>query len=280
MAKRSAHVLLSGIMDYAGMFPPASLDAARAAAVYRTFRGGHDRWMVGSVVISAGRLQELDADIGPLSVIVETPSPASIEQVVGLRQSQISALEFRPLPAGDISAVARAVPPGVRPFFELRPGGDVDRSLDAIAAAGASAKIRTGGVTPDAFPEASVVFRLLRGCAARGVPVKATAGLHHALAGRYPLTYDAGSDSAPMYGFLNIAAAAALIMTGAGEHDVLPLLREGSPDAFQFDDRHVMWNGRAVSLDDLTTTREALFRSFGTCSLEEPIAELKRLGVV
>ena len=42
-----------------------------------------------------------------------------------------------------------------------------------------SAKLRTGGVVPEAFPKSLDIIRFVRTCAAANVPFKATAGLHH-----------------------------------------------------------------------------------------------------
>jgi hypothetical protein len=192
-------------------------------------------------------------------------------------RTRIAGIEFRPVAPHQIGTLAAAVPDAVEAYFEVPPDADLDRRLDAVAACGRSAKIRTGGVTPDAFPSASAVYRFLRACADRGVAAKATAGLHHALTGRYPLTYEAKSPSAPMFGFLNVCAAAALVHTGITEEDVLPVLGESSPGAFRFDETGMAWRGHCISIRDLAGTRQTLFRSFGTCSLNEPIDDLKRI---
>jgi hypothetical protein len=53
-------VLLRGIVDYAGLFPPASLDMASAAAEYAKQRSGSECWMLGRFVLPAARLTELE----------------------------------------------------------------------------------------------------------------------------------------------------------------------------------------------------------------------------
>jgi hypothetical protein len=135
-------------------------------------------------------------------------------------------------------------------------------------------------VTADAFPSASSIYRFLRASAERGLCVKATAGLHHALTGRYPLTYEAASDTAPMYGFLNVCAAAALVHAGMTEQEVVAVLDESSPAAFRCDHEGIGWHGHSISIADLAATRQTLFYSFGSCSLQEPVDDLKRMGAL
>jgi hypothetical protein len=277
----AADALLRGIVDYAGMFPPAGLAAGDAVAEYARYRATPDSWIVGTFVIAADRLSELEPTVGPLSVVVTAQSPADLEPVFSAaRRTTIAALEFRPGPAGAIAALAAAAPREIQAFFEVPLDDDIGHRLDAIAACGASAKLRAGGLTPDAFPSAPGIYAFLRSCADRGVAAKATAGLHHALAGRYPLTYEPRSPSGAMFGFLGLAAAAALVHAACPREEAIAVLGESSPDAFVFDEDGMAWRGHRVSTDDLRTTRQALFRSFGSCSLREPIDELKRMQIL
>jgi len=281
MPARSVETLLRGVLDYAGMFPPASLAIGDAVATYARHRASANAWMLGTFVISADRLAELDPAIGSVSVVMNAATAADVEPALRAgRRLRIAAIEFRQVAPDDVSALAAEVPGNVQAYFEVAPDADLERRLDAVAACGGSAKIRTGGLTLDAFPSASAVYRFMRACADRGLCAKATAGLHHALTGRYPLTYEATSASAQMYGFLNVCAAAALVHAGMTEDEVLPVLAESSPAAFRFDDDGILWRGSSIPTSDLAATRQTLLCSFGSCSLQEPIEDLKRMRAI
>lgn len=282
--KQAVDVLLRGAVDYAGLFPPAKLDLADAVAKYDRYRGGDDAWMLGTFVISLDRLEELDAALDrrgarsawPVSVVMTTPTGTGL---VSTSRVSITAFEFPPMPARTIPTRGVAFPPAVDVFFEVLPDAELDPRLDAIAACNRFAKIRTGGLREDAFPSPSSIYRFFRSCADRRVTCKTTAGLHHALTGRYPLTYDSHSATAQMYGFLNICMAAALVQTGATEDDVVAVLQESSPTAFRFGEDSAIWRGHRVSTGDLSATRR-LLRSFGSCSFEEPVDDLKRMQLI
>jgi hypothetical protein len=281
MAVRSVDALLRESVDYAGMFPPAGLSIGDAMTMYKRYRASADGWLVGMFVVSAERLADLDPAVGPVSVVLNTPSAAAVEHVLSSNADiQIAALEFRPVAPGQVAEICAAVPDDIQAYFEIPPDHDLERRLDEVATYGGLAKIRTGGLTPDAFPHASAIFRFLHACRHRGLAAKATAGLHHAVSGCYPLTYEAASPSAPMYGFLNVCAAAALVNMDATEDDVLRALSESSSGAYQFDDEWMEWRGRRFSTNDLRTMRQALFRSFGSCSLREPIDELRLVRAI
>jgi hypothetical protein len=281
MAVRSVDALLRESVDYAGMFPPAGLSIGDAMTMYNTYRASAEGWIAGTFVVAADRLADLDPAVGPVSVVLNAPSAATVEHVLRSNlEMRIAALEFRPVAPEQVAEICAAVPDDIQAYFEITPDHDLERRLDAVAAYGALAKIRTGGLTPEAFPHASTLYRFLRACRERGLAAKATAGLHHAVSGCYPLTYEAASASAPMFGFLNVGAAAALVHTGATEDDVLRALNESSSAAFQFDDEGMKWRGRRVSTNDLRAMRQALFRSFGSCSLREPIDELTLMRAI
>lgn len=281
MAVRSVDALLRESVDYAGMFPPAGLSLGDATTMYKTYRASADGWLVGMFVVAAERLEDLDRAVGPVSVVLNTPSAAAVEHVLRSNADiQIAALEFRPVAPEQVAAICAAVPDGIQAYFEITPDHDLERRLDAVAAYGGFAKIRTGGLTADAFPHASALYRFLHACRDRGLAAKATAGLHHAVSGCYPLTYQTASASAPMYGFLNVCAAAALVNIDATEDDVLRALSGSSSGAFQFDDEGVEWCGRRFSTNDLRVMRQTLFRSFGSCSLREPIDELRLMRAI
>lgn len=56
---RSLRALLTGIIDYAGLFPPAQLPLEQVFSNYLEYRSGPDSWMLASLVIPVGRLQEV-----------------------------------------------------------------------------------------------------------------------------------------------------------------------------------------------------------------------------
>jgi hypothetical protein len=150
--------------------------------------------------------------------------------------------------------------------------------LDEIAAAGGGAKIRTGGLVPAAVAPPGGVAAFIAGCVAASVPFKATAGLHHPVRAEYALTYEPDSPRAVMNGFLNVFVAAVLAHASrldAGR--LLPILEETSPDAFTFADSHLAWRDASATLDQVTAAR-TIARAFGSCSFEEPVADLKSLN--
>jgi hypothetical protein len=55
----SLRALLAGIIDYAGLFPPANLALERAIRNYARHQKTSDKWMLGRFIIPAARLAEL-----------------------------------------------------------------------------------------------------------------------------------------------------------------------------------------------------------------------------
>jgi hypothetical protein len=62
----SLRALLSGIIDYAGLFPPASLQLEQAIRNYAGYRTEPEAWMLGRFVCPAERLKELSPFVDEL----------------------------------------------------------------------------------------------------------------------------------------------------------------------------------------------------------------------
>ena len=303
----SARVLLGNVIDYAGTFPPAGLTLAAAISNYARDRASADAWMHGRLIVPASGLREFEQlaldvagdvaqDFGtlrpavqwPLSVVLG-PQRGSLDEVTAflrdsinhkdLRVGRIASVEFAPLRAEEIRAMKGQLPEDIEVFFETPLDADLDKRIDAIADARAMAKIRTGGLMAGAFPGAEGLVRFITACDDAGLAFKATAGLHHAVRGSYPLTYEPGSPTATMHGFLNLAVAAALVHVGADPSEAADALAESSGHAFQFGDSGLTWRDRTMLVDDLAAARQ-FFRSFGSCAFREPVQELTALGLV
>jgi hypothetical protein len=276
--------LLAEIVDYAGLFPPAGLDMPSAVSAYDRYRTSGQGWMLGAFVVSAARLSELAAVLPepgasswPVSVLA--PSLAALPKSYDARL-EIRALEIAPHEPRAILAESGGWPEGVRTFFEVSLDERMESRLDAIERIGASAKVRTGGVTAEAFPPARRLAELVRACAERGVRFKATAGLHHAHHGCYPLTYERESASASMFGFLDFALVAALLRSARVDPGEAASLLTGNPGAVVREGDGLRWKGHPISATEIGALRDTLFLSFGSCSFEEPVADLKRMGLL
>jgi hypothetical protein len=136
-------------------------------------------------------------------------------------------------------------------------GDGVERWGDAEYVEG-DTKIRCGGAR---IPSVEEVAGFVRGCRARGVAFKATAGLHHA----YPTEADE-------HGFLNLLAAATF-----GDEEAALRARPGS---FELDGESFRWGDRAADADECARVRATLLRSIGSCSFFEPVGELEELGIL
>jgi hypothetical protein len=142
------------------------------------------------------------------------------------------------------------------------------------------AKIRTGGLTPEAIPPAGDLADFLVEAATRHLPFKATAGLHHPVRSEHPLTYAADAPRAVMHGFLNVFTAAAFAWHGLGRGALLEVLEEEDARAFEFGREELRFRGRGLSVDQIRAARREFAHSFGSCSFEEPVADLRRLGLL
>lgn len=259
---KSLRILLEGLVDYAGLFPPASLTLDRAIANYQTYRRGDHAWALGRFVVPASRLREVPADL-PLAIT------ASIAELRDLKPAgnPDHAWEVKAGSADDVAAIA-SIAGDAMVYVET---SDVVL-LDDIASNGLRAKIRTGGVTADAFPSVDAIAAFIRRCDELDLRFKATAGLHHPIRCVKPLTYEPDAPAGTMNGFLNVFLAAALPQFAP------KILREENPRAFAFDDGGIWWHDCRITNEEMSRVRRELAISFGSCSFEEPITDLQEFG--
>ena len=135
--------------------------------------------------------------------------------------------------------------------------------LDRIAQS--FAKVRLGGAAPDAVPPSTHVAGFLCEAAARRLPFKATAGLHHPI-------------RTAMHGFVNVFVAASFAWHGMEREDITAVLDERDPRGFEFGGDGLRWRGRSLSSLQIDSARREFAHSFGSCSFEEPLADLRELG--
>ncbi len=245
--------LLDRFIDYAGIFPPAKLSLDAALENFGKYQSGDHSWMLHWLVVGSEQAQLVSkAFDGAMSVIAETDD------------ARAASLETK--------AVVSAPKPV---YCEVSIGNT--ELLDAIKESGCFAKIRTGGLKPEAIPSTSDVAAFVAACADRKLAFKATAGLHHPIRALHPLTYEADAPQAVMHGFLNVLLAACFAWHG--DREIEPIISETNPSNFRFDER-AHWKNKSLSVSEIQNARLNFMHSVGSCSFDEPVHDLQSLGLL
>jgi hypothetical protein len=192
----------------------------------------------------------------------------------------VDTLEAKAASVEAVEDTIRRVPRQLQAYLEIPIERDPSDLLAEIVRLGGRAKVRTGGVTREAFPPATDLIRFIGSCVQARVPFKATAGLHHPLRGDYRLTYDAASAGGPMFGFLNLFLAAAFLREGTPEAVAVRVLEEASASAIEVNEQGITWRGYHLDAEAIRRAREDTIVSFGSCSFTEPIEELQTLHLL
>lgn len=286
----AARALMAHLVDYAGLFPPAGLDMLTAARRYREYLTGEDRWALGRFVVPATRLAEFETafeevccgehePVWRLSVLASADASRDATAIADLPRGamKVDSVEVKAGTAQDAERFLSNWEPEIPAYVEF-PTSVAEAMLPVLARFGAGAKIRTGGVTAEAFPTIDAVADFLLACARQRVVFKATAGLHHAVRAAHKLTYEADSDLATMHGFANVFLAAMLAWRGAEKQAVIETLALAQAPAFTFNEESVQWLEFEAGVDEIAATRRDFATSYGSCSFTEPLEEAQRLG--
>jgi hypothetical protein len=189
----------------------------------------------------------------------------------------IDITELKASTVGELESQREELAGAFTSYFEIPTTGDVSPLIKAMARLGSRAKIRTGGVTPEAFPPAQQIIGFISTCGRERVPFKATAGLHHPIRGSYRLTYEPNGPTGKMYGFLNVFMAATLVHAGESDDVALAVLQEEDPFAFSFSSDAIAWRDKVVDAEQIRACRANFAISFGSCSFREPVDEIESL---
>jgi len=291
--------LLRGIVDYAGLFPPASLDMPTAISDYAEHRDGPHAWALGRFILPAARLEEFQLAGTPffpregtrswaLSALLGSDLEEDVERIERFNTDHrnaragavlVDTVELKTYSEHDVARASERLDRRFDTYMEIPIAEDPAELVDAISETTAKAKIRTGGVTPDAFPSSAHIVRFMKRCIDRGVRFKATAGLHHPLRAEYRLTYAADAPKGMMYGFLNVLLAVAALRALLGEETAAALLEERSAASLSFDERGVRWRGRDLPMEILERARDSM-TSFGSCSFRDPVDDLRAMSLL
>jgi hypothetical protein len=307
----SLRALLAGILDYAGLFPPAKLPLEQAIRNYARYRTEPESWLLGRFICPAAQLAEL----APFHELFQDGPPfafsalgrggstaaefldglrADLEAIKAFRNRHgdrvmVDVLEVklpaefvRPEPGEAVyqfftdaaDVIEKAGGPALFEYFEPALTADWRASISAILPAlSGGLKLRCGGLEASAFPTAEQVAFVLTACKNEGLLFKATAGLHHPVRRHDPCL------NVMMHGFVNVFGAGVLAHAkDLDEEQVRGIVVEQDPASFVFDSDGFRWRDYRVSPEQIAAARHDAVISFGSCSFDEPRDDLRALG--
>jgi hypothetical protein len=303
MPAASLETLLAKSIDYAGMFPPCSLALELALQNQAQYVRSPEAWMLNTFVLpveqfdAARQLLSLFDPAHPLRVAALGPKTVDANAFLDALEDadaairslssnvdlvSISHLEMVLPQDIDLALLkeARSIVGDLPVFWE----GPPDRAEQTAAllaehnsdedAATFGYKLRTGGVTTDAFPTSAQIAAALVTPATHQLPIKFTAGLHH------PIRQFRNEVKTKMHGFLNVLGAAVL----AAEHrwdakQAATMLEDENAASFSFGEDSFAWREWKIDIERLEYRRRFV-ASFGSCSFDEPREDLRALNLL
>lgn len=328
---RSLHALLANSIDYAGLFPPSTLELEPALKNFASYVRSDDAWMLSTFVLpiakfaEAARLASEFSEKYPLTISALGPKTMNETDFAeewknvekGIRELTAEGRNFvrvdqveMPLPTNfdtgifahtDKTETAQTVGEAASfpyksgnsfssklgdrsrdlPVFWEAPVDDAERVIAVLGEHNAASrtspisfKLRTGGVTADAFPSSAQIARALVASAKHMVPTKFTAGLHH------PVRMFRDEVKTKMHGFLNVLGAGVLAIEHKwNEEQTIAMLDDEDASAFMFTNEAFRWRDSQVAMERIIEHRKFV-TSFGSCSFDEPREDLRALKLL
>jgi hypothetical protein len=302
----SLRALLASTVDYAGLFPPATLQLEPALQNYAEYLRSPDAWMLGAFVLPVEQfgaaekhLEQFD-DRRPLRISAlgkRTENTEAFTDTLAQHAQMISDWSRKHSSRSHVAQFEMPLPPdldenlflairslvaplGIQAFWEA-PAEEAERTIATLAKHNRSRagdpfgyKLRTGGVVASAFPDTAKVARALVSAAKNEVPIKFTAGLHH------PVRRFHDSVATKMHGFLNVLGAGVLTAElNWNEDQTVRMLEDEDADAFRFTEKCMRWRDFEISTERIASLRKQV-TSFGSCSFDEPRDDLRALSLL
>jgi len=304
MATESLRALLLGAIDYAGLFPPASLALEPALNNQAEYVHSPDAWLLGAFVLPVGKFDEAGAHLAgfdvehrarvsalgpktdtPSDFIVAVSNVADAIRGLSTRHGAIASVSQIEMPLatqpGATIASAYDALDGLQiPAFWEAPPDEAERAIATLAAHGRTYtgarfgfKLRTGGVVASSFPSSMQIARALVAAAEHRVPIKFTAGLHHPIRQFHP------SVQTKMHGFLNVLGAGVLAAEYSwDQQQTAAMLEDEDASSFVFSDESFRWREWQIAPERIRVQRE-LVTSLGSCSFNDPREDLRALNL-
>ncbi len=307
----TVQTLMTGLIDYAGLFPPAKLGMNDAVTNFARDLGGTDAFALSKFICLASRLEELSeqgrvlmpgtyatsgyremalqTDPWSISVVGDLPLEETLDAIDAFNArheteeqglAKVRALEIRGTDSQQIDAAIEAIPEDLPAFIEIPLDVDFRGMIAALAGnPGIGAKVRCGGVEAGMIPPSDRLAAFIHACGASDVPFKATAGLHHPVRGEQDLTYDKSPPRAVMHGYLNvfIGASIARVKRLTAER-ISEILEETDPGVFRLEEDLAGWRDWSIDRTQFARCRESFCLGYGSCSFTEPLEDLRALG--
>ena len=301
----SLQALLTQSIDYAGLFPPAELALEPALKNHAEYVRSNDVWMLNSFVLPVAKFREAASYFPmfdrqhPLRISAlagKTGSRSDFERNVSETVAAIREVQSRQNDGVSVVQLEIALPTdcdldllgglhsatnefGLRIFCETPPA-DAEKTIALLAQENTSKsaplgyKLRTGGVTADAFPGGEEIARALVAAGRDHVPIKFTAGLHH------PIRQFRDEVKTRMHGFLNVIGAGILAVEhGWDTATAAAMLNDEESSSFVFDGSTFAWREWKITTEAIRERRRFV-TSFGSCSFDEPRDDLRALGLL
>lgn len=305
--------LLTDLIDYAGLFPPAACDMPTAAANYARGLGSPDAYVLNRFICPVSWLEEFTeharvllpgtyatsgyremahtAEPWALAVVCDRPLDESLELIEAFDRrhvnedgglARVRSVEMRVKDSDSIDEAIERIPDDIQIFFEIPLDTDFRGMIAALSGnTGIGAKVRCGGVEPGMIPPTDRLAAFITACSAADVPFKATAGLHHPVRAEHPLTDADDAPRAVMHGFLNVFLGASLARSLRLDADTLSvILDETDPHAFTLTEAQAGWRDHLIDNTQFARSRESFCLGYGSCSYTEPLEDLRSLGIL